>query len=283
MTTRNVLDEIIAHKLEELEAHKLAVPLAELKARAQGRPAALDFVAALRPAAGQDGRVRLIAEIKRASPSRGALNASLDPRALAVDYAANGAAAISVLTDSRYFRGDIEDLVQARAALTGDPPARLSAPVPLLRKDFIFDPYQLYASHAYGADAVLLIAAALPGDLLAALLTMAHALGMSALVEVHSEAELEQALLARPRVIGINNRDLRNLSVDLATFERLRPLVPPGVIVVAESGVHSAADVQRLADQGADAVLVGEALVTARNVGAQVREFASVPRGGPPT
>ncbi len=258
---------------KEVAERKRAVPLSALLERGDGRRAPLDLARALRPDNRREGTVRLIAEIKRASPSRGTLQAALDPTTLAAQYATNGAAAISVLTERRFFQGSLEDLECARAAVTG-----LAAEIPLLRKDFIFDPYQIYEGYAHGADAVLLIVAALPGDLLPALLETALSLGMSALVEVHDEDELERALAARAQVIGINSRNLRDLSVNRATFERLAPALPADLVAVAESGVQTVADVRHLASLGADAVLVGEALVTASDVAARVREFAGVPR-----
>jgi len=261
-----ILDEIVAHKRQELLLRRQRVPLAELEAQGSRRPAPLDFAAALR-----GERVRLIAEVKRASPSRGMLCPGLDPIRLARIYAQNGAAAISVLTDSRFFQGELDHLGRIRRALG---PA-----VPLLRKDFILDPYQVYEAYAYGADALLLIVAILPNGLLAELLALAGALGMAALLEVHDEAELKRALRLGPRLIGVNSRNLHDFSVDLATFGRLRPMLPGEVVAVAESGIHTAADVRRLAEMGADAVLVGEALVTAPDVAVKVRELAG--GGGP--
>ncbi len=224
------------------------------------RPAPLDLAAALR----RDG-VSLIAEIKRASPSRGLLCADFHPLELAETYARHGAAAISVLTELRFFQGGLDHLAQVRHGLRHE--------VPLLRKDFIVDPYQVYESYAFGADALLLIAAVLPDEALDELLGLTRELGMVALVEVHSEEDLKRVLALQPRIVGINNRDLRDFSVDLATFGQLRSRLPAGVIAVAESGVHNGADVRRLASMGADAVLVGEALVTAENRQAKVEEL----------
>ena len=263
-----ILDRIMAHKRQELATQRQAVPLAELKARAADQPPPLEFVEALRAPG-----VRLIAEVKRASPSRGVLRADLDPADLATTYAANGAAAISVLTDREFFQGKLEHLARIKSAL-GDP----ALAVPVMRKDFIFDPYQVYETRAYGGDALLLIVAVLSDEILAELLALTRALGMAALVEVHDEEEARRALPQQPRVVGINNRDLRDLSVDLATFGRLRSLLPSGVTAVSESGVHTAADVRRLATMGADAMLVGEALVTAPDVAAKVRELAAAGR-----
>jgi indole-3-glycerol phosphate synthase len=256
-----ILDEIMAHKRKELEARRQVAPLAELKTRGADRSPPLDFAAALR-----DGGVSLIAEVKRASPSKGLLCPDFDPVRLATTYAANGATAISVLTDERFFQGKLKYLARIREAL--------GPTIPLLRKDFVFDPYQVYEARAYGADALLLVAAVLSDEMLTELLALTHELGMTALVEVHDEEEVERALLLRPRVVGINNRNLRDFSVDLATFGRLRSLLPGDTIAVAESGVHTANDVRRLAKMGADAVLVGESLVTARDRPAKVRELA---------
>jgi indole-3-glycerol phosphate synthase len=224
------------------------------------RPAPLDLAAALR----RKG-VGLIAEVKRASPSKGLLCADLSPLSLAEIYARNGAVAISVLTDLRFFQGSLEHLARIRRGL--------DVQIPLLRKDFVFDPYQVYEAYAFGADAVLLIAALLPLEPLAEMLSLTRELGMVALMEVHSKEEIERVLPLRPRVVGINNRDLRDFSVDLNTFDRLRSLLPDGVVAVAESGVHSAEDMRRLAEMGADAVLVGEALVTAQDPAAKVQEL----------
>ena len=195
---------------------------------------------------------------------------NFDPLELATTYAENGATAISVLTDVKYFQGRLEYLTQIKNHLNqgnGQP-----AP-PLLRKDFIFHPYQVYETRAAGADALLLIAAVLNDNEMADLLTLTHTLGMAALVEVHNQAELERILPLQSRLIGVNNRDLRDFSVDLNTCIELRQHVPADVCFVAESGIHTAADVARLAKEGIDAILVGEALVKAQDVGGKVREL----------
>lgn len=265
-----ILDEIMAHKLHELEKRRRTVPLADLKARAADQPPPLDFAAAL----GGEG-VRLIAEVKQASPSKGTLCRDFDPVGLATTYAVNGAAAVSVLTDKRFFQGELDYLFRIKSAIF-NPQFSIRNPqfsIPILRKDFIFDPYQVYETYAYGADALLLIVAVLSDGMLAELRALTHDLGMIALVEVHDEEEVERALRLRPRLIGINNRNLRDFSVDFSTFERLRPLLPGDIITVAESGVQTAADVRLLAGMGANAVLVGEALVTAPDVAAKVREL----------
>ncbi len=249
-----LLDEIMAWKREEVAKAKRQRPLAELRALATTVPRPLDFTEALR----QPG-VRLIAEIKRASPSKGLLCHDFDPEALARTYVQNGAAAISVLTDARFFQGKLEYLTRVKETVT-----RLQARVPVLRKDFIFDPYQVWEARVAGADALLLIVAVLGDRALRELLAETRNLGMEALVEVHNEQELARALAAGARIIGINNRDLRTFQVDLDVTERLRPLIPSDILVVGESGIRSAEDVKRLAAVGVDAILVGESLVRAR-------------------
>lgn len=252
------LDEIVAHKKAELARRQGELPLSALEEMALAQPPPRDFVAALK----RNG-VALIAEIKRASPSKGLLCPHFDPMALARCYEMNGAAAISVLTESRYFQGSIEHLAEVKR----------EASLPVLRKDFIFDLYQVAEARAYGADAILLVVAILPDSKLAELLEAAHGLGMACLVEVHGEEELARAVATGATIIGINNRDLRTFRVDLATTQRLRQRVPPGRLVVSESGVHGPEDVRELRRWGVDAMLVGEALVTAKDVGAKVREL----------
>ena len=266
-----ILDDIIHYKrAEELPRCKERIPLVEVQRRAAAASPPADFVALLRGV----GPVALIAEIKRASPSKGLLCPQLDPLALASVYIANGAAAISGLTDARYFQGSLEHLEQVHALRQ-----EAGAAVGLLRKDFIVDAYQVYEARAAGADAVLLIAAVLTGSELAELLALARSLGMEALIEVHDEAELERALRCRPRLIGVNNRDLRTFKVALETCLSLAPHAPPEVCLVAESGIHSRADVERLAQAGVDAILVGEALVTSEDPAAQTALLSSV-KGG---
>jgi indole-3-glycerol phosphate synthase len=262
--TPTILDRIVADKRQELARRQREQPIETLRGLVRRMPSARSLAVALR--AHPPG---LIAEIKRASPSRGPLRADLDAVALARTYAEAGAAAISVLTEERHFQGSLADLQAVRQALDGLGDAR----PPLLRKDFIFDMYQLFEARAYGADAILLIAAILDPGLLASLIGLARSLGLECLVEVHDEPDLERALVAGAEIIGINNRDLRTLEVDLATTERLRPLVPPEVTVVAESGVHTRADVQRLAALGVHGVLIGEALVLADDAAAKIREL----------
>jgi indole-3-glycerol phosphate synthase len=263
-----ILDEIMVYKRAELEQHQSATPLAALRAQGADRAEPLDFAAALR-----GETVRLIAEVKRASPSRGPLRLDLDPVELAMIYAAGGAAAISVLTDERFFWGDRRFLGQIKSKT-----AELDRPIPILRKDFIFHPYQVFESFALGADALLLIAAVLSDTELAELSDLALDLGMTALVEVHSEDETARVLPVRSTVVGINNRDLRDFAVDLATFGRLRRLIPRETVTVAESGIRSADDVRAVAAMGADAILVGEALVTAPDISAKVEELSGIAR-----
>ena len=261
----NILDTIIEHKKTEVAA----LDPQALRRAAEASPAPRDFLAAVTRRAGT-APARLIAELKRASPSKGILAPHLDLFQVADIYIKNGAAAISVLTDEKFFQGKLETLY----ALRNSHPAR----VPLLRKDFTIAEVQLYEARANGADAILLIAAALTDDgLFAALHASALALDLTALVEVHNEAELERALkIPGLRLIGINNRDLGSFDVSLETTERLRPRIPAGISVVAESGIFTAQDVARLEKVGVDAILVGEALVTAPDIDAKVRELANI-------
>jgi|SRR5579875_166645 len=244
----DVLDRIVARRREDLARQKQAVPPAVLERRLAARPARRPFAAAL---AGKD--VAVIAEIKRNAPSAGTLQAAADPAAWAQLYAAGGAAALSVLTEPRYFAGSLADLQAARAA------CRLA----VLRKDFLFDPYQLLESAAAGADAVLLIARILSPKQLTDLLGEAAALGLEALVEVHDRGELERALGCGAQLIGINNRDLGDFSVDLNKAVGLLAELPPGVVAVAESGIERPDQVALLKEAGAAAVLVGSSLMRA--------------------
>jgi indole-3-glycerol phosphate synthase len=255
-----ILDEIVSHNLQELEYKKLSLPVAELQRLASEQPPALDLASALR-----GDSIRLIAEVKKASPSRGIIRHDFNPVEIAKVYTDNGAAAVSVLTETKYFQGSLDHLKDIRKAL----PNKL----PLLRKDFIFDPYQVYESRAYGADSLLLIVAILGPEKLQELLRISHELKMSCLVEVHNEAEVEIALKSEARIIGINNRDLTSFSVDIAITERLRPLIPPDRIVVSESGIKERADIEKLIQLGVDAVLVGECLMSAPDIAAKMREL----------
>jgi indole-3-glycerol phosphate synthase len=263
-----MLNKILAAKRVEIAA----LNVSDLRSAALAAPNPRPFLAAP-----SRGRVQLIAELKRASPSRGPLAPNIDLFEVARIYAENGAAAISVLTDEEFFMGRLETLRELR--VQGNVP-------PLLRKDFIISAVQLYQTRAAGADAVLLIVAALPSDgpeagSLPALHALALELGLTPLVEVHALPELERALrLPGLRLVGINNRDLSNFEVRLETTLSLRGQIPAGVRVVSESGIFSAADVERLAAAGVDAVLVGEALITAPDIGAKVRELSGVPIAG---
>ena len=267
----SILAEIIEHKRMEIAA----LDARALRGAAESSPAPRDFLAAISPrskgrAVGERSSPSLIAELKRASPSKGILAPHLDLFEVAEIYAQNGAAAISVLTDERFFLGKLDTLRELR--FTRD------MELPLLRKDFIIDEVQLYESRANGADAILLIAAALTdGKHFAELHALALELGLTPLVEVHNEAEAERALkLNDVRLIGINNRNLVTFQVSLETTERIRPMIRDDITVVAESGIFTANDVERLARDNVDAILVGEALVTAPNIAAKVGELSRI-------
>jgi len=243
----SVLDDILVGTREDLAARQEATPLEAVKELAATRLPALDGYAALhRPG------VAVIAEVKRASPSKGSLAEIPDPAALAADYEAGGAAVISVLTEQRRFGGSLADLDAVRARVE----------VPVLRKDFVVSSYQVWEARAHGADLVLLIVAALDDNALISLVERTESLGMTPLVEVHDEGELDRALAAGARVIGVNARDLKTLEVDREVFGRLAPRIPAGVIKIAESGVRGPHDLLAYAAHGADAVLVGEGVVT---------------------
>jgi len=252
----DVLARICADKQSAVAARKQAVPFAEVEARARRADAPRGFHRHLAAAAGKG--FALICEIKKASPSKGVIRADFDPPSLARAYAAAGAACLSVLTDEAYFQGADAHLVAARAAV----------PLPVLRKDFILEPYQVYETRALGADCLLLILAALGDAAARELEAMALDLGMDVLLEVHDDAELDRALALRSPLIGINNRDLKTLKVDLATSERLAPCVPAERFVVAESGLARTADLERLRAAGAQAFLVGESLMREPDVAA---------------
>ena len=246
----NALDDIVRGVREDLSVQQARVSLEEVKAAAQARPPARDAFAALRSPG-----VGVIAEIKRRSPSRGSLAEISEPAGLAREYQAGGARVISVLTERRRFGGSLADLDEVRAAVT----------VPVLRKDFVISSYQVHEARAHGADLVLLIVAALEQNALIGLRERVESLGMTALVEVHDEDEASRALDAGARVIGVNARDLRTLAVDRSVFERIAPGLPSNVVKIAESGVRDAHDLITYAAAGADAVLVGEGLVTSGN------------------
>ncbi len=256
-----ILEQILSANLQELEHKKLNLPIAELHKIALEQPPALDFASAL-----QGNGVRIITEVKKASPSKGVICADFKPVEIAQTYARNGASAISVLTEPRYFQGSLDHLQDIKTALT-------DKKLPLLRKDFICDPYQIYESRAYGADGILLIMAILKLERLQELLGISHQLNMSCLVEVHNEAEVEVSLKSDAKIIGINNRDLATFTVDLATTERLRPLIPRDRIVVSESGLKSRSDIEKLRQLRVDAALVGESLMLASDIAAKMKEL----------
>ena len=257
----SILDEIVTAKRVELAEAKRAAPLAEVQQAAAEQPRPLNLSGSL-----IGGGIRLIAEVKKASPSRGLLSPDFDPVRLAETYVSNGAAAISCLTDPR-FQGEL-------AHLSAIKQSGASGRTPVLRKDFIFDPYQIYEARAAGADGILLIVAILGPSQLKDLLETAQSLWMQCLVEVHHEAELETAVEEGADIIGINNRDLHTFTTDLAVTQRLAPLVPRGKVMVSESGIFTRDDLRLLNRSRVNAVLVGEALVTAPDVAAKVRELS---------
>ncbi|MFR9675139.1 indole-3-glycerol phosphate synthase TrpC [Streptomyces sp. TR06-5] len=246
----SVLDEIIEGVREDLAERQARISLDDLKQRAAAAPPAKDGFSALKG----DG-VRVICEVKRSSPSKGALAAIADPAGLAADYEAGGASVISVLTEQRRFGGSLADLEAVRAKVD----------VPVLRKDFVVTSYQLWEARAHGADVVLLIVAALEQPALVSLVERAESLGLTPLVEVHDEEEAVRALDAGARVVGVNARNLKTLEVDRGNFERVAPRLPADVVKVAESGVRGPHDLIAYANEGADAVLVGESLVTGKD------------------
>ena len=265
----NILEQIIAHKKTEITV----LDAQALRRAAESSPVPRDFLSAIKRLntpllKGEGAGVRLIAELKRASPSKGILAPSLDLFQVADIYTENGASAISVLTDEKFFMGKLETLRELRFTR--------GSKLPLLQKDFILHEVQLYESRANGADAILLIVAALLDDKhFADLHILALELGLTPLVEVHNEVETERALkLKDVRLIGINNRNLATFDISLTTTERLRPMIPPEIMVVAESGISTASDVDRLANADVDAILVGEALITSDDIGAKVRELS---------
>ena len=256
-----ILDQIVKDNLEELATRKRSLPLAELKRIALEQPPPLDFASALR-----GDRVQLIAEVKKASPSRGVICSDFDPVKIAQAYAGNGVSAISVLTETKYFQGSLNYLKDIKNSLGNQR-------IPLLRKDFLTDPYQIYESRAYDADSLLLIVAILSSQKLKSLLELSHELGMSCLVEVHNEAEIEMALQSGARIIGINNRNLKTFAVDLATTKRLRPLIPKDKIVVSESGIKDRRDIGKMKQWDVNAVLIGESLMSATDIAAKMKEL----------
>lgn len=258
-----ILDEIMRYHREQLPKIKRDVPLRDIQAFATIMPPPFDFYGAL----AKEG-VSLIAECKKASPSKGLIVRDYDPVLLAKRYVKGGASAISVLTDGRHFQGSLTDLRDVREAT-------FAAGIPILRKDFTFDPYHIFEARAAGADAILLIAAVLSKNQMQELLAVTHNLGMNALVEVHSQAELETALQINPRIVGVNNRNLQTFEVDFENTRRLREMIPDEVLAVGESGLKSADDVRTMRIIGVNAILVGETLVRSKSPLATVREFVA--------
>jgi len=260
----DILSQILARKAQEIRERSARVPLAELRARAQDEPPARGFASALRSRIAA-GNAAVIAEVKKASPSQGVIRADFRPAEIANSYAAGGAACLSVLTDVYFFQGSDAYLQQARAACA----------LPVLRKDFTIDAYQVYEARALGADCILLIVAALDDAQLLDFSLLAHEIGMDVLVEAHDGAELERALKTPASLIGINNRDLRTFATSLDTTLALRERVPPERLLVTESGIHTRADVARLREAGVNAFLVGEAFMRAEDPGAELQRLFS--------
>ncbi len=254
-----ILDAIIGHKQKELQIDQEQVPLATLKSKLVDLPSTKD----LKRAIAQPDSINLIAEVKKKSPSKGIIRKDFDPISIAKSYADNGAAAISVLTDKRFFDGSLDYLTVIREEVD----------VPLLRKDFTIDPYHIYQARVAGADAVLLIVAALSSEQLREFAAIATSLSMASLVEVHTDNELDIALDVGAEIIGINNRDLHTFNTDLATTFNLRESIPSERVVVSESGIYTRADVESLREVGVNAILVGESLMRSPNIGEQVRNL----------
>ncbi len=257
-----ILDEIYKHKLSEVAEDKKRVSIETLKEQCKKKQKAGSFGAALK----SNTNIRIIAEIKKASPSLGIIREDFNPVEIARIYEASGAAAISVLTDEKFFQGRLSYLTDVKKSVN----------LPILRKDFIIDSYQVYEARSAGADAILLIAALLSKEEIQRYMEVARELDMDCLVEVHSETELKKVLQTNADIIGINNRDLATFKIDLETTLRLRPLIPAGKIVVSESGIKSRADVEKLMKEGVDAILVGETLMKSDDISAKLRELLGI-------
>lgn len=270
---KTILENIVSARRRTLEETRLAVALKQVQERAEARQERRDFTAALAPGASHDSPpvLRVIAELKRASPSRGLIRQHYRRREIAMGYAAAGAAALSVLTEEQYFLGFTHDLTEVRQAVE----------IPVLRKDFILESYQVYESVAAGADALLLIVAILPDADLRSLLDLCRRLRVAALVEVHTEAELERAIAAGAQIIGVNNRNLKTLEVNLETSFALRAKMPPGCVAVSESGIKTAGDLRRISEAGFNAVLIGERLMTQPDPGKALRQLLADFAGQP--
>ncbi len=258
----DILDRILAVKREEVAAARRAVPLEAMRERAHAAAPARDFIGSIR-ARHAGGAPAVIAEIKRSSPSKGVFRSDFDPARFAADYERNGAACLSVLTDRQFFGGNLEDLASARAACT----------LPVLRKDFMIDAYQVLEARAAGADCILLISGAIDVAVMCELEGLAHFLGMAVLVESHNAAELSNALRLSTPLMGINNRDLKTFATDLSVTETLRPMIPEGRIVVAESGISEPAHIARLTNYGVSTYLVGGALMDSDSPGAALSKL----------
>jgi indole-3-glycerol phosphate synthase len=256
-----ILDRILQDKKLELEITRGRTPREQIENLALEQSEPLDLAARL-----ISDRVQLIAEVKKASPSRGVICQDFDPIKIAKTYAANRAAAISVLTETKYFQGSLNYLININNALGGDRP-------PLIRKDFIFDPYQIYESRAFGADALLLIVAILNSDTLKEFLNISHDLKMKCLVEVHDESEVDLALKSEAKIIGINNRDLQTFKTDIKTTARLSKLIPKDRIIVSESGIKDRSDMENLKSWGVNAALIGESLMASDDIAGKIREL----------
>ncbi|NIT14284.1 MAG: indole-3-glycerol phosphate synthase TrpC [Candidatus Dadabacteria bacterium] len=255
-----ILDDILQNKKIEVQEAKTILPFDELKCKVKNCPAPKDFYSAL---CSKNGEIRIIAEIKKASPSKGILSADFNPQKIASLYESSGADAISVLTDSKFFKGSLDDLRAVRNTVD----------LPLLRKDFMIEPYQLYEAKYYGADAVLLIVAALGYEQLAELKSTAQSLGLHALVEVHNVKELETALSLNSDIIGINNRDLKTFDVSLQTSVELSRYIPDDILIISESGIQSPEDIKSLKSHGISSFLIGESLMKSEDPGDKIKEL----------